>query len=180
MVMKKIACLVGLAALAAATVRADSDWGVGLSYWNPADGKGSAGPLAKISIEMIPSLQLEIRAAYHDNLLGDGSPDKLNVVPLEAGLTLKAPVGGRVNFYGGAGPGFYFFDGAGHSTDKIGFYGVAGVELTIAENKAFYGATHTCLFAEVMYRDVKGDVLDDGRSLNLAGPVGTVGLSLHW
>ena len=177
--MKRILCLLACAALCAVPAFADNGWGLYGSYWNPSDGRGTFGPGAKLSIEMIPSLQLEVRSSYNNKIFTDSQGGELNSVPLEAGLALSAPVLDRLTLYGGGGPGYYFFSGHAHAQDTIGFYGVAGLELAVSENKAFYGGTRTSLFAEAVYRHVNPDV-GGGQSVDLSGSVFNVGLMLHW
>ncbi|MCB1069431.1 MAG: outer membrane beta-barrel protein [Verrucomicrobia bacterium] len=174
--------LVTLTTLAAAAP-AYNGWGVYLAAWNTADLDDAVGPGLKISMEMVPDVQLELRTAYFDSL--DGHQQDLSILPLEANLTLQYEVGTSMTGYGGVGLGYYLLDGgrkqAGatldpQADDEVGFYGLLGLEMPVKENAG--------LFAEVQYRfleasdaDAYGNQLD---TLDLSGIGVNIGLMINW
>ncbi|MBN1269181.1 MAG: outer membrane beta-barrel protein [Kiritimatiellae bacterium] len=174
-------------------------WGIYAAYWDTKDADDGFGAGGKASIEMIPGIQLELRAAYFNDLAKDsGDIDAdLEVVPLEAGLALTGPIGERLEVYGGGGIGYYLMDGevdlpdgAGVEADpgdEVGFYLAAGAEFTVRESGASDGKTEAVLFGEIIYRSVEVDDLDveSGATIELNdakldGLGFNVGLMVKW
>ncbi|MFH0878488.1 MAG: hypothetical protein V2A34_02130 [Lentisphaerota bacterium] len=145
-------------------------WGIYGSYWKPSDADGSFAPGLKITIEMVPSVQLELRGSYFNNIKADGDREvELRVVPLEAGLALSLPVAKVHKVYGGGGFSYFLTDAKeGPSVDdEVGGYAVAGFEFAVTPNAA--------LFCEGKYNFVK---MNEG--LEMGGPGLNAGLLITW
>jgi len=183
--MKKLLALMAVTMICAAPAMADNGWGLYGSYWKPSDGDDAFGPGLRIAIEMIPSVALELRAAYFDDVLEDDNPASLEVIPLDAMLALKGPLGDRLDLYGGVGFTYFLLDSNGDVDDsKMGFMLGAGLEYVLTENEAFYGGTAASLFLEASYRNVSVDVTAPGAAasekVELDGLGANAGLMIRW
>ncbi|MBR6021039.1 MAG: outer membrane beta-barrel protein [Kiritimatiellae bacterium] len=167
-----MAAVLGMGAWAA---RGDIGVGVLAGYWDtpdiPADVDGFGGITARVEAELLPILGVEAR------LGGYGMSDdweewdgrewtdyevQMDVVSVEAGLSLNLPLG-LATLYGGGGVGAYFPDGRvetwenhrKHRVDldfdpEVGFYAFAGGELSLGPNVALVGELrYTWLEADV-------------------------------
>jgi hypothetical protein len=146
-------------------------WGIYGSYWSPSDADGEFGPGAKITIEMVPSVQLELRGTYYNRFDADsdsGDVD-LRVIPLEAGLALTLPVMKVHRAYGGGGFSYYLVDAddGPDIDDDAGGYLVVGVDFQVQEMAA--------IFVEGKYNFVQ---LDEDIDMN--GPGANAGLLITW
>jgi hypothetical protein len=170
--MKKI--LIALTAVmlgCAMTASANFGWGLYGSAWSTADGDDVFGPGFRLTMEMVPAIQLELRASSMNGLtITQGSNEfDVNLIPLEAGLAVNLPLNEKVKFMLGGGPTYTFVDADTgiDVSDEIGAYFSAGFELTISGGAA--------LFAEARY-----NYLDLGSDVNLTGPGANVGLMITW
>lgn len=179
--MKKTIGVLVCLFLSAVTASADNGWGLFGSYWSPSDGDSEFGPGIRFSFEMIPGVQLDLRASYFDNVIDLDKGQDLEVIPVEAGLSLTAPVAGKLNAYGGVGVGYYFMDSKADVDDEIGFFVNGGLEYDVFKSEAVYGGTRASLFVEAMYRSVSADeACYNGDDVDLDGVVLNGGLMVHW
>jgi hypothetical protein len=170
--MKKIWIAVTAIVLGCAmTASANFGWGLYGSAWSTADGDDVFGPGFRLTLEMVPAIQLELRASSMNGLTVEkGSSEyDLDLVPIEAGLALNLPLNDKVKFMLGGGPTYTFVDAdeALDVSDEIGAYFSAGFELAVGNGAA--------LFAEARY-----NFLDLGSDINLNGPGANVGLMITW
>lgn len=183
--MKRLFAVVTCFLLCAGAAQADNGWGLYGSYWKPSDGDDAFGPGFRLAVEMIPSVQLEFRAAYFDDVLEDDNPASLEVIPLDVLLALQGPLMERVDAFGGVGFTYALLDSNGDvDSGKMGFTLGGGLELVINENEAFYGGTRASLFAEVVYRALSVDVAApgaaDSEDVDLNGVGVNGGLMIRW
>lgn len=159
------------------------------SYWNPEDLDNAWGGGAKVQVEVVPSIYVEARAGYFHEVEAEDEDSedapKLNIVPLELAGILKFPVD-QITPYVGAGAGYYMFDVADEPEgisitvdDKIGYFAVAGLELSLAENASLFGEAKYTWLDEV---DIEATgfgmtIKDEG---DLSGFGANVGLLLKW
>lgn len=171
---------------------AGNGWGLFAAYWNADDGDDVFGAGLGCEIEITEGVDLQLRGTYFDDLI-DGSAAggaDLQVIPLEAGLSLKTPVGDDLTASAGGGLGYYLMDaesgagGAANPDDEIGFYLSAGLELVIRSSGATFGDRQTVLFAEAVYRSVSADdvVLTStgAEDADLDGLGFNIGLKIAW
>jgi len=191
---KRIAFMItGLMLISGAAAIADNEWGLFGTFWSPSDGDDSAGGGVKVGIEMVDSVQLDLRWSVFSDVLDSppGGPE-LEVRPLEFGLAFAVPVSDDVETAFGGGLGYYMMDGeSGTGVDadvdsELGFYLSAGLEWTIQRSGADYGETSVKLFVEGIYRFVEADnilptatpgVLADA---DLDGPGIQLGMLIAW
>jgi hypothetical protein len=184
--MKRMLAVFAILALGTGAVWAN---GVGVlsSYWTPADADGGFGWGGKLQVDFGKYVGLELRGTYFADMSEDLGPVNLDleVIPIEADLIGKIPLGSVVRLYAGGGGGYYMLDvklDHGDSLDvddELGWFAVAGIELAPVENLA--------LFAEFKYTGIKGTVKNDdidnivsGTDLDLSGPGANVGVMLTW
>jgi len=183
-------CMVSLLAGMGPMAMADNEWGVFGSYWSASDGDDGFGGGAKIGIEMVENVQLDLRYSAINNLISNNGAD-LDVQPLEFGLSMAIPMNEKVEPYIGVGLGYYFMDGDidGFDVevdDEWGFNVSVGLEIILARSKAQYGQTTTKLFIEAMYRDVSADDMKVSgnpprlESADLGGFGAQAGLLIGW
>ena len=180
--MKKVWRLLVVAGLCAQCAWASGIAGYG-SYWKTKDQGDGFGGGAKLKLDLIPQLSLEVRGTYFDNLAdkdkwGDG---KLQVIPVEGDLVVNLTIAEKLIPYIGGGAGYYFMDGKdpdGNKVDikdEVGAFAVAGLEIEIGEEVA--------LFAEAKYtwlqiKEVEKVELDTAQKLDGFGA--NAGLMLKW
>jgi hypothetical protein len=183
--MKKLAALACVVSLFSLDAWADNGWGLHGAYWDAGDADSSGGIGLRMSIEMIEGVQLELRGTYFDSFSTDGGTD-LDVYPLEGGLALFLPVGGKVEAYGGGGLGYYLVDASGPADagDELGYYLNAGFQVPVRKNEKSYGGTQASLYGEVLYRFLQvDDARTSGGSLadaDLDGVGFNLGLLIQW
>ena len=179
--MKKILLSAIVLALTVLTAGAENGWGLHAAYWDTEDLSDQAGVGATISIEMIPSVLMNIRGSYFDGFGDENQGDvDLQVIPLELGLLVCQPLVEKLNVYAGGGIGYYFMDADRVDVDdEVGSFLNAGFELKGAEKKeVVYGQTHLGLFAEAIYRFVEADA--GSADFSLDGLGANVGLMIRW
>lgn len=146
-------------------------WGIYGSYWDTDEADSAGGAGVKVSIEMVPGVQMELRGTYFEDLDADGAG--LEVLPLEAGLALVLPTANQVDFLAGGGLGYYLMDGDGSPDNEVGFYLTAGLEWNLQPMAS--------LFTEAMYRVVSAnDAGYDGQDADLDGLGVNAGLLIKW
>jgi len=185
-IMKKLMVM-----LAVIGLYASSAWASGIgaygAYWKTKggseafDGDGFGGG-AKIKMDLVPELSIEVRGTYFslkqkvDDVDVGGT---LEVIPVEAGLTLNIPNRSKCTPYIGGGVGYFFMnaksdDGESHSLDSVlGGYGIVGLEFELAEG--------LCFFAEGKYTVVSAQDKDEGSpKIKLDGFGASAGLMLKF
>lgn len=179
--MKKVIISMAVLVVMGLTAGAENGWGLHAAYWDTEDLSDQAGVGATLSIEMIPSVLMNIRGSYFDGFGDENTGDvDLQVIPLELGLAVYQPLAEKLNVYAGGGIGYYFMDADGVDVDdEVGSFVNAGFELKGAEKKeVVYGQTHLGLFAEAIYRFVEADA--GSADFSLDGLGANVGLMIRW
>ena len=183
--------VIGTLALAVSTHMASAA-GLGLyaSYWDADEATDEVGFGAKLQIPGSGQLSYEVRGGmfnFEEENDALGLSASLDAVPIEAGIVVK--LGGSDSFspYIGGGGGYYVFsdlefsDGViteSYDTDPgIGFYGVAGIEISLAGNMT--------LFAEAKYTSVEFDASDvivagNDVTYDMSGMGANAGLLIKW
>ena len=183
--MKRLVILLAVIGLCAPSAWA-SGLGVFGTYWKTKggdeafDGDGFGGG-AKLKLDLVPMLSLEVRGSYISLKPKADVGGKLEIIPGEAGLVLNIVNQSKVLPYLGGGVGYYYMtpkgdEGeSGKSKGEIGYYGVAGLEIELGESLA--------LFVEGKYTVLSwkesGDE-DFSHDLKLDGFGGNAGLLLKW
>jgi hypothetical protein len=178
--MKRLLISLAVLCLSATVATADSGWGFFGSYWSPSDGEASFGPGLQLSFETIPGVQFNLRLSYFDDVMDKDDGPELEVIPVEAGLGLVAPIVDRLNAYGGIGAGYYFMDSDADVDDEVGFFVHGGLSYDVARDKKVYGGSRASLFVEAMYRSVTADDAAYSGDVDLDGLVLNGGLMVRW
>ncbi|MBU0679731.1 MAG: porin family protein [Verrucomicrobia bacterium] len=191
--MRKIVLLSVAVSLISFTSWAANGWGIYGAYWDAGDAADGVGLGLRIDIEMVPSVNLQVRAAYFNDLADDvsGIDVDLEVIPIEFGLAMLMPVSEAADFYVGAGLGYYRFNldinapgpVSKDPDNELGYYMVAGFEAKISDNGADYGKVDTSLFGEFKYTMVTIDEVSLGGAaadVDLDGPGFNLGLMIRW
>ncbi len=201
--MKKLITLVVLALAAGTPVAAENAWGPMVGYWDTEDGSDGYGLGVTLRLEVLQNVTFDLRYSWYRDLAEGNAQEgvadvDLQVMPIEAGLSLNLSPVDFLDLYGGGGIGYYLMDGdvdteAGIEVDfspddQFGAYAVAGLALDISATLPERSlATGVSLFAEGMYRVVSVDeartatgrnvLFDDG---GLDGLTVNAGLLLLW
>ena len=192
--MKRLLALVFASGLCATAASAGGIGAFG-SYWDTKDADSGFGGGAKIRMDVLPVVSIELRGLYFPDLSGseEGVDFDLRVIPAEAAVVAGMPLL-NINVYAGAGGGGYYMDGTYDSPSgngdidfkiKPGWFVEAGLQVTIFPDVA--------LFAEVVHRWVDFEVdsisadsgpdpaIDFGSETgSLDGIGGNAGLLLKW
>ena len=163
--------------------------GIGVygTYWKMQggseafDGDGFGGG-AKLKMDLIPELSLEIRGTYYSlkpESNGIDSGGTLEVIPAEAGLTLNIPNRTKLTPYVGGGAGYFFMNlkpdgGESYSLKNVvGGYGIAGLEFELDQG--------VCIFLEAKYTVVSAQDKEEGSpKIKLDGFGACAGLMLKF
>lgn len=146
-------------------------WGIHASYWDTDEADSAAGGGVKISFEMVPAVQMELRGTYFEDFNAEGVD--VEVLPLEAGLALVLPVGDQTEWLAGGGLSYLLVDSDADPDDDVGFYLTTGLEWLIQPQAS--------LFGEVMYRVADADdVGPNGEDADLNGIGINAGLLIRW
>lgn len=202
--MKKIFGLVMGVMVLAGVAFGDNGWGLIAAYWDTKDANDGYGLGLKVSTEVVPDFMVDFRFTWFEDL-GKSAPEigvthyKLEVQPIEIGVSIVKEPSDRLMLFGGGGLGYYMMKGemrtddrasqriSADPDDEIGFYLNAGFEFIVSRDVESIQATRATLFLEGMYRfvDVKdiaiGDTLDlpvDNGNLNGLGV--NLGFMLRW
>jgi len=196
--MKKLLAVLTVLAVSAPMVFAGSGLGVFATMWDAedADDPGVGGGI-KFKMEMMPNINLELRASYlQDFFDSDSGSSDLIMVPLEVDVVIDLPlVPDLLTLYGGGGAGFYIvpeyesdiaIPGSDEPDidpdDELGFFAVGGAELQLNEQLS--------LFGEIKYNvlEIEGTEIDDveidfgdfDEDIDMGGIAYNVGLLLLW
>ena len=185
--MRVFLVILGVVLLSSVVASAAGGLGVFGSYWDTKDADSGWGGGAKLQMEAIPNIFLEVRGSYFPDF-GDSSGDdaKLNIIPAEADAIIKFPVSDQFIPYVGGGGGYYMFDIDNNDSedvditvdDEFGFFALAGLEIGLSEQVS--------LFAEGKYTwlDVtakaSGPGVDVSEDASMDGFGGNAGLMLKW
>jgi hypothetical protein len=184
--MKRLIVLLAVVGLSIPSAWA-SGIGVYGAYWKTKggseafDGDGFGGG-AKLKVDIVPQLSLEVRGTYFSLKPkvegGDSDSGKLEVIPVEAGLTLNLANRSKLTPYIGGGAGYYFMkikgDGGESESlkNQVGGYGIAGLEIELGEG--------FCIFAEGKYTVVSAQDKGGGPKVKLDGFGGNAGLMIKF
>jgi opacity protein-like surface antigen len=169
--------------------------GIQAGYIDTQDLGNSIGVGGKLQIDLPGNLNLEARTMMYDSLGqdlrvgGNNVETDLEIWPIELGIEMDIPLGGRFYPYFGGGIGWYLLEADlkinGRTEildldDEFGFYLVGGLNFELANNIAVYG--------EYVYRQVEGSLkndntsrlVDDAVTVDLGGHSINVGLLLKW
>jgi len=151
---------------------AENAWGPVVSYWDTAEESDGIGFGAFFSFGMSRAVNLDLRASWFSDLASN-SDLKLEVIPLEAGLSFVKHFSSASAFHVGGGLGYYLIDGSEDdrllwdgdydTDDEMGLYAVAGFEFTVADDFSEELLTQgITLFIEAGYRYVNISDSDTG------------------
>ena len=122
---------------------------------------------------LLEALELEVRGGYYDDIAKSNLP-KVEMIPVELGLSLNLRSGLPIIPYVSGGAGYYFFDAArGSVEDSVGGYFGGGIEIPFTNH---FAATVEFLYRyvhEAEYSLSPRNKFEDGAAAN-------VGLSLIW
>lgn len=152
--MKKfLLILLGVAVIATVAFADENGLGVFGSYWNADDPGNSFGGGIKFKAELGDFFGLDVRASCLTQFKDWDGDDELFVIPLEALLLFRIPLGetSPVKAYVGGGGGYAIIPKADDVDfdDDFCLIGVGGVEFALNESLS--------LFAEAMYRYLEVD-----------------------
>ncbi len=184
--MKK-SCLFGLllaVALSTSANAAEHRWGAMASYWSTADAADGFGPEVRFAFGVSDHVLLDFRGSYFSTL-SDARNTRLEVMPLEAGLTLTTDNNDTYDFYAGLGGGYYDVsikrNGYSYDADATGgFYASVGMEIVLAYDLIYLDATKATLVLEATYRMVETEGAPGMGDLSLSGPGAKIGFLLRW
>lgn len=201
--MKRSAILLGLAAFAALpqSVRAEAGMlaattigaeatarlfhtpsaglGVFASRWDSRDHGALTGYGIRLGWNILGPISLEGRASY---LESKGDEVKTTLIPLEAALTWRFPLGPHLAPYLGGGLGYHMKDaqhrdtGPGDASEKVvGYFGLAGLNLALGRIALFAEAKYNLVSTDDTLR-WRGSDIEKRNSLD--GPSFSAGLKL--
>ena len=169
--MKRLITSLSALLLTAGLAHGHNGWGINGSYWDTDGADAAAGGGVKLSVEMVPGVQLDVRGTYFEDFDVEGI--SLEVFPIEAGLALVLPVNTQTEFQVGGGLGYLLMGGDADPSDEIGFYLVSGLEWLIKPQAS--------LFGEIMYRIADAnDIGPNGEDADLNGFGINAGLLIRW
>ncbi len=185
--MKKL-LIVWSAAILAVQVHA-SGLGIYGSYWNSKDYSDTLGGGLKLKLDMAPTFSMELRGSYLPEFAKDQAD--LDVGAIEAGLTFNLILNEYITPYIGGGAGYYVFDVKSKLDEevefkvdnKVGFYGVAGLELALSKRVAFFGeAKYTIVEAELeaAWENLDNVIKDTDKGKDLNGMGVNAGIVMKW
>lgn len=145
------------------------------SYWNSDSLDDVAGAGVKFSVPLGDTMSFDLRGTYYepfdeealrdelDDPFEDDFPDEIfpgeiQVIPLEAGLSVNLGQG-SIRPSIGAGVSYLMLDvDRGEIDDEVGWYGSLGVDFASENSVGF--------FAEALYRAAEGTVDEDQDDLD--------------
>jgi hypothetical protein len=149
-------------------VLARNAWGPVVSYWDTSDESDDIGFGAFFSFDIAPNVAFDLRGTWFSDM-SDSERIDLEVIPIEAGISLFGNLGDITRLHLGGGLGYYLisadvdgvFDREYDPDDEIGGYISAGLETTIVDN-LYEGllAQGITIFVDAGYRFV--DISDTG------------------
>jgi len=142
-------------------------WGIYGAYWDASEAGSTGGAGLRISVEMVPGVNLELRGtAFGRVSVGD---ERFRVTPYDGGLSLLVPVSERANFVAGGGLTYADVSGAG-ADSETGFYGSLGMDMSLRPQAR--------LFADLIYRFLEVDT--STRTVDLDGIGVQAGVLITW
>jgi outer membrane protein W len=191
--MKKIIVTIMMLGLFASAAHAANGLGVFGAYWDTDDMDDAFGGGARLKLEIVPNIAIEVRGTYFPEFSREDNAFKYTVaaIPVEGALTVSFPMNDQFSLYVGGGGGYYMFnDGElkvkltgdkvdADPDDEFGFFALGGAEFAISGNVS--------LFAEAKYTwlkfdkiEVSGHSMDLGEDVKLDGFGANAGLMLTW
>ena len=128
-----------------------------VSWWDAESADNGFGVGVKQSVYDPSFISIEPRAAWYSL---DIPGDNANVFPLEASLLARIAI-----LYGGVGGGFYPADR--DLKDKLGWFGLVGVEIKLGK---------LGIFGEGKYTNLETEFKKSGSRIDLSGPAINVGV----
>ncbi len=132
-----------------------------VAHWDTEDAEDDQGGGVRMTVDMGPDWNLELRVSWLDSLyqIGDGILFRIEALPIDVGLSYGFETGSRVEPYLGAGFTYLDVDPNVVSTvinrrievltpEEFGVFFVAGLDVPIRNDKL-------SLFAEAIYRSIK-------------------------
>jgi len=151
---------------------AAGDFSVYGSYTKFEDAESCYGFGMKAGLPIgTPIIELEPRGGYYRNIAAQDVP-RVELIPLELGLSVNAFPDGSVNPFLSAGGGYYFLEAErGDIDDNWGFYVGGGAEVKVVEAVVFT--------AELLYRNI-GEVHYSEKHIEPDSVAVNLGLGLRW
>ncbi len=131
------------------------------AYWDTRDADQDQGAGVRLTIDLGPKWNLELRSSWLSNFsqVGDGIPFRIEAFPIDMGLSYGFDTAGKVEPYVGVGLTYLNVNVSAESTeierrvrvlipDEAGINLIAGLDYPITNDKL-------SLFAEAIYRSIK-------------------------
>jgi hypothetical protein len=169
---------IALATSAAHSAQAQSqsggDLGLFASYLDTDDLKEAYGAGAKLKLNVTHLFALDIRGSYLEF-----DDTEISVIPVEGLVLLQIPLGSAMNAYGGVGVGYYFFDADNADLeDSVGYFPVAGFEVTVGSVKLFGEVRWLALSPDVDAAEDEIEGIVEGDSADADGIGVNIGLAI--
>jgi hypothetical protein len=132
-----------------------------LAYWDSSDAEDDQGAGVRVTVDLGPDWNLELRTAWLDSFsqVGDGILFRIEAFPVDLGLSYGFGTEGKVDPYVGVGLTYLDINPIVVDTEirrrievlipeEIGFHLMAGVDFPIMNDRL-------SLFAEAIYRSIK-------------------------
>ncbi|MEM0967560.1 MAG: outer membrane beta-barrel protein [Verrucomicrobiota bacterium] len=174
--MKRVILAASLLCLSFAPAKAfliDLEAGGYGAWWKPQDLDEGYGGGAVVRGQVIGVLGVDVRAGYFS--FSDPSVD---MIPIEAALMLRFPIP-IVSLFAGLGAGYYQFSGEDgfELKNEQGWFGNAGVEISLSDWRVFLEWRYQLLDAEV---DSAGGGFAAGDEIDFSGSGFTLGLTYRF
>jgi hypothetical protein len=144
------------------------------SYLDSDDMGEAYGAGAKLKLNLTELFAIDVRGSYLEF-----DDTNVEMIPVEGALLLQLPLGDSLTLYGGGGVGYYFFDSdVAELDDAVGYFPVAGLEISFGDIKLFGEVRWLFLNTDV---DTAGDELEglvDGDEADVDGLGVNVGLAI--
>ena len=169
----------GLALAMGATTTANAealgmDLGLFGAYLDSDDLQEGYGAGAKIKLNIVEFFAIDVRGSY---LMYDDAD--IDMIPVEACALLQLPLGDALNLYGGVGVGYYMFEGDDvELDDAVGYFPVAGAEISIGDIKVFGEVRWLALSPDVDSASDELEGIVDGEEAEADGIGVNIGLAL--
>ncbi|HHX97777.1 MAG: outer membrane beta-barrel protein [Kiritimatiellia bacterium] len=174
--MRKLFLVLLSLAVMTGVALADNGLGIFGTYWDTEDLGGGFGGGIKFRGNLGDLFGVDLRASCVTQLDDWEGDDDLYLIPLEALLLFRIPLGeySPVKAYVGGGGGYVIVPEADDIDfdDDFCFIGVGGIEFALNENVS--------LFAEAMYRFFEVDGMEiDGENIDLKGELEFTGFGVN-
>lgn len=130
-------------------------------YWDTQDADQDQGAGVRVTIDLGPNWNLELRTTWLSNFsqVGDGIPFRIEAFPIDMGLSYGFDTAGKVQPYVGVGVTYLDINASAESAEidrrvevlvpeEAGIHFIAGLDYPITNDKL-------SLFAEAIYRNIK-------------------------